>query len=473
MKRTNPLVRYGAFMFSVGGARVGGLLITSLTFPYIVRHLGVEMYGLWSYVLAVCAFLDLVANPGLLNYATQQVAARRAAAFDLIPDVFLLRLIGTLVAGILLFVVASLETRPDVRQLFYVYGIGILITNLVSSDYLLTALEMFHARSLVNLVQQSLYALGIFILVRSPKDVVWLPGSILISVFVTNLIGWGVLWARGFRMNWTIQPGRWKGILIPSSHYAASSLMSSLYHRAGHILVRWMLGEHALGLYAAATRLVDILRHFVLIAVDVLMPRMALAATSKDELGRLARFAVVIVAGVSIPLTVGLMSTAHLVVPWFLGARYIEDVPLLRWMALYIITASAASLLSGTILYAMGRHRAYLASTGGGALAGVLLYLVLIPTMGLAGAGLAYILAEFVVALIAYVLLPRELRDLWRSPMVGYISLASIAMGIAIRVVNAYVSEAPIVISVGAFVYLILCYWFSRKWLIAQLTDSS
>jgi len=249
--------------------------------------------------------------------------------------------------------------------------------------------------------------------------------------------------------------------------------MSSLYHRAGHILVRWLLGEHALGLYAAATRLVDILRHFVLIVVDVLMPRMALAATSEGGLGRLARFALVIVAGVSIPLSVGLMCTAHLVVPWFLGAKYLEDVPLLRWMAFYIVTASAASLLSGTILYAMGRHRAYLASTGGGAIAGVLLYLVLIPTMGLVGAGLAFILAEFFVALIAYVLLPRELRSLWRSPMVGYISLSSIVMGIAVRTVNTYVSEPVIVISVGVLVYLILCYWFSRKWLIAQLTTFS
>jgi len=142
-------------------------------------------------------------------------------------------------------------------------------------------------------------------------------------------------------------------------------------------------------------------------------------------------------------------------------------------MAFYIVTASAASLLSGTILYAMGRHRAYLASTGGGAIAGMLLYLVLIPTMGLAGAGLAFILAELFVALIAYVLLPRELRSLWRSPMVGYISLSSIVMGFAVRTVNTYVSEPVIVIFVGAFVYLSLCYWFSRKWLIEQLTSVS
>ena len=88
MKPSRLLVRYGGFIFSVGGARITGLLITSLTFPYLVRRLGVEMYGLWSYVLAVCAFINIVANPGLGTYAAQQVASRREAAFDLIPDIF-------------------------------------------------------------------------------------------------------------------------------------------------------------------------------------------------------------------------------------------------------------------------------------------------------------------------------------------------------------------------------------------------
>ncbi len=39
--------------------------------------------------------------------------------------------------------------------------------------------------------------------------------------------------------------------------------MSNLYHRSGTVAVRWYLGEHALGLYAAAARLADLLRNFL------------------------------------------------------------------------------------------------------------------------------------------------------------------------------------------------------------------
>ena len=80
MNRTSALVRYGGFFLSVGTARALGAVITSVTFPILVRRLGVEMYGLWSYVVALCAFFEVVANPGLTTHIVQQVAARRHGA---------------------------------------------------------------------------------------------------------------------------------------------------------------------------------------------------------------------------------------------------------------------------------------------------------------------------------------------------------------------------------------------------------
>jgi PST family polysaccharide transporter len=467
--KRNVLLRYGGFLFSVGGARVTSVLISSVTFPYLVRQLGVEMYGLWSYVVAIGAFLDCVADPGLTVYATQHLAARRREGFGLLSDVLALRLLCSLAAIVILLVIARFEVRAEVRELLWVYGVGLFFVNLAGSDYLLGALEMFHARSLLAVIQQAICAVGFFTLVHSPKDVLWLPISVLGSSVLTGVTGWIILWRQGFRVSPHLRPSRWKGILVPSSHYAVSSLMSNFYHRTGHVAVRWFLGDHALGIYSAAVRFVDLLRNFVVVVLNVLMPRMALEAKSGPRLLRLAKFAAGMVALMSIPLTAGLISTAHLVVPWLLGAKYGEDVPLLRWMAFYVISASAASLLAGTILYAMGRHRAYLVSTAGGAAAGVLLYLVLTPTLGLTGAGLAFVLAEVVVAAIAYSLLPSDLRDLWKNPMITIGLLASLVMVAALRLVASYSPQVLTVISTGTIVYILSCGWFVRKWLLQQL----
>jgi PST family polysaccharide transporter len=429
---SKPLLRYGGFALSITTARVVGTLLTAATFPFLVRRLGVDVYGLWSYVVAVCGFIGLLANPGLTSYAIQQVASRRQAAFETVSDVLVLRVLagGAAVAAVL--VLASFEVRQDVRFLLKWYGVASVLTGSLSLDYLLSSLELFHVQAFISVAQQSLYAVGIFTLIRSPRDVVWVPVSIVASSFLTSLIGWTFLWRAGYRFRLAIAPRRWAVILVPSLHYAGSSLMSTLYHRSGQIAVRWYLGEHALGLYAAAARLADVLRGFLSVTQTVLMPRMALRANSADALPRLTRIAASVTVLFGIPLAVGGIVTAPVVVPWLLGAQFQEAVRAFQWVAPYLITAPAAVLFSGTILYAMGRHRAYFVSTLAGAITAVVLCLTLPPLFGVAGACIAFVLGELGVAVCAFLLCPPQVRAAAKTPLLGVAVIASLFMGAAL-----------------------------------------
>ena len=467
--KNKGIIRYSGFLFSATAARVAGMLISSLTFPYLVRVLGVETYGLWSYVVALAAVLGILADPGITTYITRQVAARRLEAAELLADYFVLRLCGIVIGVILMLGVAHWEPRAEIARLLRLYGIGLLMVNLASADAFLVALELFHSRSLLIVGQQALYAASVFALVRRPTDMIWIPVGILGSSLLSGAVGWVILFRQGLRVPFTVQPARWKQMLVPSLHYAASSLMSSLYHRAGHILVRWLLGDYALGLYAAAVRLVDLLRNFVTTIIYVLTPRLAFDSQSMPSLKRTSRLVVAAMAATSIPMTFGLFIVAKPLVPWVLGSSYLPAVPLVEWMAPYVVTASAASLLAGTILYAMGRHRAYLAATAGGAVGGVLLYALLIPAFGLPGAAVAFVLAELIVSLIAFELLPEPLRDLWKNPVMGIALVAAALMALAIQLGVLYALRLPALIIGGALVYAAACGWYVRKWFHAQL----
>ena len=455
MSVSKPLLRYGGFALSVTTARVVGILITAATFPFLVRRLGVDVYGLWSYVVAVCAFTGLVANPGLTTYAAQQVAARRNEAFETVSDVLILRVMAAGIAAIAVLAVASFEVRQDVRFLLKWYGVASVLTGSLSLDYILSSLELFHAQSLISIAQQSLYAAGIFTMVRSPKDVMWVPVSIVASAFLTSLIGWTVLWREGYRFHFAIAPRRWAVILVPSLHYAGSSLMSTLYHRSGHVAVRFYLGEHALGLYAAAARLADVLRGFLSVTQTVLMPRIALRASSADALPRLTRIAASVLVCFGVPLMVGGMVTAPVIVPWLLGAQFREAVLAFQWVTPYLITAPAAVLFCGTILYAMGRHREYFVSTLAGAITAVALWLILPPLFGIAGACVAFVLGEFGVALCAFLFCPPQVRAAANTPLLSVAVIASLVMGAALWLALPRHLPPLALIGLGCAVYAI------------------
>jgi PST family polysaccharide transporter len=460
---SKSLFRYTGFVLSVTTARVVGTIITAVTFPFLVRRLGVDVYGLWSYVIAVCGFTGLVANPGLTAYAAQQVAARREAAFQTISDVLVLRILTGMVAVVAVLIVSSFEVRKDVRLLLAWYGVASIFSATLSLDYLLSSLELFHAQSFISITQQALYAVGIFTMVRSPNDVIWVPASIVGSSLLTNLIGWTFMMREGYRFKFAIAPRRWVAILTPSLHYAGSSFMSTIYHRSGQIAVRWYLGEHALGLYAAAARLADLLRNFLSVAQNVMMPRMALHANAGNGLSRLTRIATSILVLFGVPLAVGGIVTAPVVIPWLLGAQFQEAVHAFQWVAPYVITAPAAALFAGTILYAMGRHRDYFISTCVGAVATVVLCLVLPPFLGIAGACIAYVLGEFAVAIYAFWRCPPEVRIAANTPLLNFAVVASLFMAGGLWITLPKHLPPLALVGIGCAIYLIAWAAFGRN----------
>lgn len=446
-----------------------GTLLTAITFPIVVRRLGVETYGVWSYVIAIIGFLDLVANPGLTSHAQQQVAARGTAAAEVVSDALVLRtLFSALVIG-LIFGLAAFEKRPDAARLLRFYGISIVVINLTGTEYLLSSLELFHVRSLITVTQQALYTVGIVLTVHSSKDYMWVPASILISALPTNLCGWYFVYQKGLRLHLGFRTHRWWPLLVPSGHYALASSMSTLYHRTGHLVVRWFLGEHALGLYAAGTRMVDFVRNFVSIGFTVITPKIAQAAGSPSSLRRLARFSIAGIALVALPLILLVLTTAPVLVPLILGVQYEGSARLLPWLAGYVVAAPLAAFYSGTILYALGRYRQYLVSTALGAGVAVLAYLTLVPLAGLRGASAAFVLGEIVVALAAYRLAPQSARDVWNNPLLRVALTASFLMAVSLAIALRLQVQPVLASVVGGLVYAMVCVWQSRARILEEM----
>jgi O-antigen/teichoic acid export membrane protein len=243
--------------------------------------------------------------------------------------------------------------------------------------------------------------------------------------------------------------------MVPSLHYVGSSLTSTLYHRSGHLAVRFYLGEHALGLYAAAVRLADVLKNFLSITQTVLMPRIALRANSPDRVTRLTRIVVSILVCFGVPLAVGGVVTAPVVVPWVLGAQFQEAVHAFQWVALYVVTGSAAMLFAGTILYALGHYRAYFLSTLAGAVTAVVLCLTLPPLFGIAGACIAFVLGEFGVALSAFLFCPPEVRAAAKTPLLPVAVISSLVMGAVLWIALPKHLPPLVLVGLGCAVYAI------------------
>ncbi len=466
--------RHATHFASVAGARTVTMLLSAVTFPFVVRMVGIEGFGRWSYVLAVVGFCELATNPGLVAFAAREVAARRLEANSVVADVFALRTVLGSAGSVLLAAYAwTVESDPQVRSLLLLYGVPMLLLGAVQSAYLLTATERFHWASLQQMVSQGLYAAAVFALVRSEDDLATLALATLASAALSSAVGWIELSRLGYALRWSWVPAKWADILRHSLPLGAASLASQAYTRSGHIVVKWALGETALGLYSAVIRLVEIVHGFVAILFGLLMPRMALHAHDANRRRLLLRNGFAVTWAVSVPLAVGGSLLAPELATAVLGPQYAAAGELLRIASFYLLANSLSVFFAGTVLYALGLRHRYLAATAAGAAFGIVANVTLIPAFGAGMACTIFVSSQLVVAAVAWLTAPDDARCVWRGRLVAAPLAASAAMALVLGILPGGVLDVWQKVALGAALYALAVVVLAHREVGALLREPS
>jgi polysaccharide transporter, PST family len=452
--RKQSVYRIAGFVFSIGGVRVGGILLSSLTFPYILRVLGVDGFGSWAYVLALVAFFELLSNPGISVYAQREFALLRGDAGTLIGQIFSIRLVLSIFVGVLLIAFALLvESNAILRSLILLYGVPTLLLSSLSCNNILVANEEFHWSSAQQFVGQASNTVLIFTFIHKPEDIYLLAGFAALTTLLSLMVGWIKLWRMGFRLKFTMEYPEWVKIIKRSISYGVASFMSQLYTRSGHLFVKWWLGETALGLYAAAVRFVELVFGFVGIIFGLLMPRLALLSLDIKRRRDLIFLGAGITSVISMPLAFGCFIMSAELIELIFGASFKAAAPLLELVSWYFLANSFSSYFCGTVLYALGRHDGYLRATAYGAFLGITLNIALIPLIGIHGACIAYVLAQIAIGLTAYLSTRDVVAGVWRQPFVGKSLCSSICMMLVLLFIKQFSLNVIAELLAGVFVY--------------------
>ena len=466
------VLRFVQYFVSVAGARFAATLLSAATFPFLVRVIGVEGFGRWSYVLAVVGFFDLVVNPGLVAYASREVAVLRVGANPLVSEVFALRVALGVVGALLLAAYAlGVESDRETQGLLLIYGVPILLIGAFQSSYLLTSSECFHWASMQQVVAQGSYAIAVFALIRTEADLVALALISLGSVVLSAAIGWIKLANLGYRLRWTWKPTRFLELLRQSLPLGAASLASQIYTRSGHVIVRWALGETALGLYSAVVRLAEVVYGFVGIIFGVLMPRMAFLSNQEERRRELSQSSFLVAWVLSVPLAIGGSVLAPELVAAALGPGYVAGADLFRIVSFYFLTNSLAIFFAGTVLYSLGMRHRYLLATASGAVFGIAVNALLIPRFGLEVACISYVCSQLVVAAVAYRLGPADLHELWRSRLVVAPLVGSLVMATALAASTRWSPSVWLEVLLGAAIYTFVVVAIAHRQLAMILRE--
>lgn len=371
---------------------------------WVARYLGVQQFGVFNYATAFVALFSTLSTLGLDAIVVRSIVREPEKRAEILGTAFWLKLFGG-VTALVLAVGSIIVVRHDDQ----------LTISLVA---ILSSVGIFQAFDTIDLWFQSQVQSKYTVIAKNTAFVITALVKVALISFHAPLIAFAwaglgevSLGAIGLIISYRVRgysPWLWpwssplaKTLLNESWPLMLSGLAIMVYMRIDQIMLGQMVGDKAVGLYSAATRISEVW-YFIPMAIASSVSPAIYAAKEVSEalyyqrIKQLIRMLVLISLVISVPMS--LMSGKLITI--LFGNGYAEAGKILAihiWASLFVFMGVATSpwfIAEGLTEFSF--HRTLI-----GAVVNVVLNFLLIPSYGGIGAAIATVIAYAIAAFLA------------------------------------------------------------------------
>lgn len=360
------------------------------------RYLGPSNYGVITYVSSVVAFALPIMQLGLNQTLVKEFVQSPEREGKILGTSLVINVLSSIVSmiGSVAFVFLVNAGEQETILVCILYSLTLLFQATEMTQYWFQYQLLSKYPSIATLsayVAVSLYK--IFLLVTQ-KSVVWFALSNVLDYFLISVILMVIYFKVGNqRLSFDWRLGR--EMLSRSKYYIIPSLMVMIFQHTDRIMIKLMMGETETGFYSAAITCVGI-SGFVFSAVIDSMRPVILEEKGKDQARYENRVAQLyaIITFISLAQSIGMTVLAKPLVNLLYGAEYAPTAGILC-VAVWYVTFSYYGSVRNVWILAEGKQKYLFGINVIGAVANVLLNLLLIPRWGGVGAAVASLITQF------------------------------------------------------------------------------
>ena len=336
------------------------LILPLITTPYISRVLEAEKIGIYSYTYSILSYFLLFGALGVALYGQREIAyagddkVKRKKSFW---EIQICRFFATFIASVIYFIFFM---RAGEYSIYYRIWFLELVAIGIDISWFFQGIEEFKKTVTRNTVVRIISVILIFVLVKTPEDLIKYITIYAVADLIGNLSLWLYL------------PKYFKGIKIKNInafvHLPAIILLfipqiaSQIYNLLDKTMIGNMIADKAeVGYYEQAQKLIRVLLTIVTSLGTVMIPRMASTFASGDnkKLFEYMRKSFKFVFFLAFPIMFGIMSISKSFVPVFFGEGYEKVVILINVMAPTILLNGMANVIGTQYLLPTKRQKEY------------------------------------------------------------------------------------------------------------------
>ena len=167
------------------------MILPLITFPYLVRVLGIDNFGLVNFSLSIIGYFNILVSFGFELSATKDISLNREnkqKLSEIFSSVTIIK-IGMFIfsIAILSILILFIDSMNENLRLYYA-TFGIVLGNVLFPSWFFQGVEKMKYITIITVITRSLFTIFIFILVQSEDDFIFVPLLNSISAIIGGII---------------------------------------------------------------------------------------------------------------------------------------------------------------------------------------------------------------------------------------------------------------------------------------------
>ena len=261
--------------FSLTSLKVLTYILPLITFPYLIRVLGIEKFGLIMFAQATMYYFEIVVDFGFNLSATREVAlnAKKTNKLnEIISAVFSIKFMLLLFSFLVLIAVINLFDRFLQDSMLYYYSFLKIIALAFFPVWFFQGIEKMKYITLIDILSKSIFTVLIFVFVQSESDYILVPLISGVGYIVGTIFSLIYLFKR-FKKSFIICSfSVIKKYFNDSLMFFLSRVSVSLYTTSNAFVLGLVTSNIMVGYYAVAEKLYMVIRQMYQPIVQVIYP---------------------------------------------------------------------------------------------------------------------------------------------------------------------------------------------------------
>ena len=383
------------------------MLFPLITFPYVCRVIEADGIGQINFFQSIISYISLFTCLGIPMYAIREIARDRSdvlqmnrTAMEILLLHSMLTLVGYAIVAILCLTVPQIQVNIP---LFLILSLTIFFTA-IGCEWFYKGIEKFKYITIRGLIIKTVSVVLLFIFVKSKTDLLYYGCYTVFGVLGGNIFNFFRLRKYIHRENIIFSELHIKRHIKPVLKVFSFSVVTSIYLQLNTVLLGFLKNALAVGYFAAATKVMQMLLMMSSCLGSVMMPRAShlIAENKEDEFNRLIQKSYDFTLAIALPMTIGLIFCAPSLITALCGVKFEHSILPSQIIAPIILMVAISNVFGIQVLFPKGKINIVTLCCGIGAVADLILNLCLIPFFSYIGTSIAYLGAEVATTVSMY-----------------------------------------------------------------------